>query len=58
MKIQEKLKQMINKVKAEVASNSGPNPEAKTKAEAEIIIRGPNGKIKSRHTATNTNITL
>ena len=59
MKIQEKLKSMINKKKSELAkSGGGPNGKADIAAEAVIVVRGANGEIKSEHTATRTEITL
>ncbi len=59
MKIQEKLKNMIDKKKSELAKRGGgPNSVADIAAEAEIVVRGPDGKIKSTHKATKTEITL
>lgn len=58
MNIQERLKQMVDTVKSEKAKSGGPNPNYQIGAEAEIVVRGPNGEIKNKVKANNTEITL
>lgn len=57
MNISEKLKSMIDR-KQEGFKGAPNNPGYDIAAEAEAIVRGPDGKIKSRHTANKTEITL
>jgi len=58
MKIKEKINQLIDKKKEELANSGGPTSNYNISAEAEIIVRGPDGKIKSKTKANKTVINL
>jgi len=59
MKIKETLDRMVQQKKDELAKKGGgPNPNTKMGAEATIVIKGPDGKVKGTHTANKTIINL
>ena len=50
---------MVQQKKDELAKKGGgPNPNTKMGAEATIVIKGPDGKVKGTHTANKTIINL
>lgn len=57
MNIMEKLRSIAGERAAE-GTPARRNPLANVKAEAEIVVRGPDGKIKSTHKANKTVINL
>ncbi len=59
MKIQETLRNMVDKKKAEIAKGGGgPSADQELTATAEVVVRGADGKIKQKIEASNTEITL
>lgn len=50
---------MVEDKKAELSKGGGgTNAESKVAAEAEIVVRSPDGKVKSKQKATNTEVNL
>ena len=59
MKIRETLNKMVEDKKEELAKKGGgPNPSYQMGAEATIVVRGPDGKVKGEYKANNSVVTL
>ena len=56
MKLQERIKKMMEG--QEKKGGGGPSAMADMGAEAEIVVRGPDGKVKGKYKAEKTEITL
>lgn len=56
MNIQERIKKFAEDQKK--ARPGGPTAEQELGAEAEVVVRGPDGKIKGKYKAERTEITI
>jgi len=56
MKLQEQIKKFAED--QQKARPGGPSAEQELGAEAEVVVRGPDGKVKGKYKAEKTEITI